>query len=476
MPTPSAFRQRFALQFGCQLLISLICIGSARADEFKLVNRPTPLDEYVAAPDTSYAWKVVHHQREEACQTFVLELTSQRWRSADQVDRTTWKHALIVYKPDSVASDKSLLFVSGGRNNRALPETGREDMRQIAVATRSVVAELGMVPNQPLVFHADGQQRYEDDLLGYGWDQYLQSGDPRWIPQLAMVKSAVRAMDAVQEFMASDQGGQIKIRKFVVSGASKRGWTTWLTAAVDARVCAIIPIVIDVLNIRPSMDHHYAAYGFWAPAIDDYVEHKITHRRNSPEYARLLKIVDPYFYRARLTMPKLLINATGDEFFLPDSSQFYFDQLVGDKHLCYVPNASHSLSGTRAKDSLLAFYDAVIHDRPRPKIDWSYPSPNKLRVRSSVQPRLVRLWSATNTESRDFRVDTIGRNYRSREIQEDAEGAYVAAVERPAKGWTAYFVQLEFDTGGPVPLRLTTPVRVIPDTLPFADRQAPELK
>ena len=60
--------------------------------------------------------------------------------------------------------------------------------------------------------------------------------------------------------------------KFVVSGASKRGWTTWTTAAVDKRVVAIIPIVIDLLNVEPSFEHHWQAYGFWAPAIKDYVE------------------------------------------------------------------------------------------------------------------------------------------------------------------------------------------------------------
>ena len=76
-----------------------------------------------------------------------------------------------------------------------------------------------------------------------------------------MTKSAVRAMDAVTAFCAREAGGQSKSRSFVVSGASKRGWTTWATAAVDKRVVAIIPIVIDMLNLEASFEHHWQAYG-----------------------------------------------------------------------------------------------------------------------------------------------------------------------------------------------------------------------
>ena len=60
-----------------------------------------------------------------------------------------------------------------------------------------------------------------------------------------MTKAVVRAMDTVEAFMMSEAGGKLKVNEFVVAGGSKRGWTTWMTAAVDKRVIAIAPLVID---------------------------------------------------------------------------------------------------------------------------------------------------------------------------------------------------------------------------------------
>src|SRR5262249_21929038 len=152
-------------------------------------------------------------------------------------------------------------------NDRPAPERAGDLAVLLARGTNSVVAELGMVPNQPLTLENDGTPRSEDDLIARCWVKYMDTGDPTWLVRLPMVKSAVRAMDAVTEFLASKEGGQTPVKKFVVAGGSKRGWTTWLTGAVDRRVVAVVPIVIDVLNVRACSEHHYCAYGFWAPAI-----------------------------------------------------------------------------------------------------------------------------------------------------------------------------------------------------------------
>ena len=88
-----------------------------------------------------------------------------------------------------------------------------------------------------------------------------------------------------------------------------------MTGAFDDRVVAIAPIVIDVLNVQVSMKHHFEAYGFWSPSIGDYVNHGIMKEWENPKLAELYRYIDPYHFIDRLKMPKLVLNATGDQFF-----------------------------------------------------------------------------------------------------------------------------------------------------------------
>ena len=142
-----------------------------------------------------------------------------------------------------------------------------------------------------------------------------------------MTKSAVRAMDTVTAIMVRPEWGERCIERFVVSGISKRGWTSWLAAAVDERAVGIVPIVFDVLNMEASIRHHFAAYGHFSQAVAEFTLHGILPRLGVPKVDELLQLADPYQYRHRVTVPKLILNAAGDEFFLPDSSQFYWDEL-----------------------------------------------------------------------------------------------------------------------------------------------------
>jgi len=431
-------------------------------------SKETALDRYVKTPDSNYKYKLEKTLAGGGASGYVLNMTSQQYLTAAEVDRPLWQHWVTITKPDTVSSSIALLIISGGSNPSRPPERLDPGLTEIARNAQAVVVELRQIPNEPLTFAGETKKRTEDAIIAYTWDKYLRTGDEKWPLRLPMTKAAVRAMDAVTDFLASDAGGKVKIDRFVVTGGSKRGWTTWTTAAVDKRVVAIAPMVIDMLNIRPSFEHHYRVYGFWAPAVDDYVKEGIMDWSNTVQYQKLMEIEEPFSYRDRLTMPKLIVNSAGDQFFVPDSSQFYFKELKGEKHLRYVPNTDHGVTrNSDAIQTLAAFFASVVHGGKRPEFTWKIKKDGTIEVAAKDKPDAVKLWQATNPNARDFRLEKIGPAYKATPLSESGKGKYIARVAKPEKGYTAYFVELTFPSGGKYPFKFTTDVKVIPDVYPY---------
>jgi PhoPQ-activated pathogenicity-related protein len=456
-------RKRF-VPAAAMAAISLV----AAFGEAPRAGKETPLDQYVNRPDPAYHWEVAKAISGSGYQAVVIDLTSQSWRKAGEVDRNLWKHWLTVIKPEKVTSSTAFLFITGGNNGDPAPEKANPILADMAIASGSVTAELRMVPNQPLAFPDDGNKPLvEDQFISYTWDKFFHGGDDEWLARLPMTKSAVRAMDTVTAFCAGAGNCGAAVDKFVVAGGSKRGWTTWTTAAVDKRVIAIEPLVIDLLNVEASFDHHWRVYGFWAPAIKDYQDRGIMDRQGTKRYRELMTIVEPFSYRDRLTMPKYMINSAGDQFFLPDSSQFYFDELKGEKYLRYIPNTDHSLKDSDVGESMIAFDESLVKGTLRPRFSWKREKDGSVRVSTTDKPSQVRLWQATNAEKRDFRLETIGKAYSATELKDEGTGVYVAKLAKPPKGFTAYFVELTFPSGGKYPFKFTTQVWVTPDILPY---------
>lgn len=446
----------------------ILLAALALSPSFAAAPKETALDRYVKASDSSFKWEVVRTIPGQGYTAYVLDMTSQRYLTEKEVDRPEWKHWVTIVKPDNLAHSTALLMIGGGNNNSKPPERPDAFLAGVALKTKSVTIELRMIPNQPLSFFGESRKRTEDEMIAFTWLKYLQTGDERWPARLPMTKAAVRAMDAVTQFMASDQGGRKPVDKFVVVGGSKRGWTTWTTAIVDNRVVAIIPAVIDMLNIVPSFTHHWRVYGFWAPAVGDYVEHGVMDWQDTVEYKKLMEIEEPYEYRDRLTLPKYIVNSTGDQFFVPDSSQFYFKDLKGEKYLRYVPNTDHGVTRrSDAGESIAAYYQSILENWKRPEFSWTIAQDGTITVTAKDKPSAVKLWQANNPNARDFRLEKIGPAFKSTDLAETKPGVYVAKAPNIAPGYTAYFVELTFPTPGGAPWKFTTDVKVMPDKYPF---------
>lgn len=433
-------------------------------------NPKNALDAYVEKPDPAFGWKVAGQVSGPGYHGAVLELTSQSWLTPKQVDQTVWKHWLTVIVPDKVEHRTGFLFITGGKIEDPAPDKATDRFAQMAVETNSVVAELDDVPNQPLRFTEDPKPRVEDEIIAYQQAKFAKDRDPNELVRLPMVKSGVAAMTAVQQYLATADGGKLPLDHFVVSGGSKRAWTTWLVGALDPRVVGIIPIVINVLDVDATTRHHWEAMGYFSPALKDYVENGLIPAQiGKPGLKAVNEIEDPLNYRDRpsMKMPKYVINAVGDEYFPPDNTKYSYHLLPQTKRLRMIPNSKHSTAGTDISESMTAFYAAILNHTPIPDYSWTVGKDGAITLRSAVKPLQVNLWQGTNPKARDFRVDTIGKAFTSTQLAPNKDGSFTGRVAKPKSGYTAYFLEVLYPSGTKYPFKFTTEVYVKPDVLPY---------
>ncbi|HXV84063.1 MAG TPA: PhoPQ-activated protein PqaA family protein [Candidatus Binatia bacterium] len=410
------------------------------------------LERYVRKPEAEFGWKLKEKIDSEPSgdRIYDLHFVSQTWQG------NAWEHQLQVYQPRSVAPNATLfLWVTGGSARPTYVSLGTELARKM----NAPVAILYQIPNQPLL----EEKLREDNLIAETFVRYLKTGDENWPLLLPMVKSVIKAMDVLQAFGKREWNKPVT--SFIVSGASKRGWTTWLTAAVDRRVQAIAPVVIDSLNIRAQMPQQLKAFGSYSNRLAPYTSRGLVPIPETPEGRRLLSLVDPWEYRDRLGLPKLIVNGTNDFYWATDALNLYWNELPGKKWVVYVPNAGHDLRRrdkpqpgqlTDFVNSLAAFSRYQISGRPMPNLTWKHESVDvklRLTIDATPAPAGGRLWVA-EAQTRDFRT----AQWREQAVT-FLNGVVVGEVTPPEKGYLAFYGELDYEIDG-LKYPLSTQIRV----------------
>ncbi|MEK3162207.1 PhoPQ-activated protein PqaA family protein [Salmonella enterica subsp. enterica] len=401
-----------------------------------------------------------------------FNLNSQTWSPQGVVSPERWQNGVDIYIPDSAGEKNALVVINNGSNNNgsgtpvAPTNFNEEELSRIAIATRTVVISVSNVPNQVLSYQGVTTPLGEDNSVAYSWKLFI--GDTHkyqdaslHIPMAASVSQAFR--------LAKKELTQQNINKFIVTGASKRGWAAWLTALSDPDVGAVVPFAMDLLNTQKSLEHMYQSYGKnWPVAFYPYYNQGIDQQVGTDKFARLMRLEDPLTYLNtdmgdRLKIDKYIINASGDDFYVPDNSHFYYGLLPGSKSLRVVPNSTHNGILSVAEQSLITFVNRFQEKQKLPEITENVQSrgdgKKELVVNFSEKPVAILQWTARNPAARDFRY-ACDIKYNSVPVSlATGDNTLSISLTTPDSGWQATYIEATFTDG----YVATTQVYITPD-------------
>ena len=425
-------------------------------------DEESPLEKYVNTPDPNYSWtfkkKLDWSDKDTIAPSpnfegYYLHMTSQQWLTPEIVSRSVWEHEIFVFVPktfNQAYNDSAIIYINGGSNSDN-PDKDPSIYYELQLAMK-ITSDLGIVmvvieqiPNESLRFYDDHYQdkrnfpdppspydkndpdqkplrRSEDSIIAYTWWKYLKNGGKdeynEWLLRFPMTKAVSRGMDAVSEFMVQQFGPQNKLDKWMIAGASKRGWTTWTVGAADKRVVGMAPLVMDLGRLNTQMHSHFTNLGGWTFAFEDYYFENITVHVDTYEMGEMCKHIDPWSYRYKYRdrdIPIYVVNSAGDEFFLVDDNVQYMQQMkdsgIQDNRIFqrYFRNAEHSLAlhgltNQHIIQSLEDFAISIFSDQPLPKVHFV----NKVVDETNRQGEVIgvkgilRVESDTKPENVDF--------------------------------------------------------------------------
>jgi len=490
------------------------------------MNDTNALDDYVNKPDSNYKWHdtAARVKLISGGTGHVLNLTSQQWLDESKAvgpNGAIWTHQVTVIVPKVVKiRNRAMIYITGGCNEHpSVPKSTDEEVLATDVVSRETGAfgvVLNQIPNCHMVYPSDPSKkaRSEDAMIAWAWKMFIETGDPEWLPRLPMVKAAMAAMRAVQEY--TSQAGLGEIDGWLVAGASKRGWTTWLVGAVNCPTCpnivGIAPIVPIVPDLKTGMHHMIQAYGGWTFAFKDYIEAgNLTAHLDDPRFESLLKVVDPVNYVQRLErLPKFVLVSSDDEFMMMEWTRTWWDKFTGEKHLMIANNAEHSMATgiVELLQTLGCYAKSLFLNGTRPTFDWSLDlSKGAITVRippGTAHGKVVlRHGHTMTTKRRDFRwvalpdrdngtkctLPDVGpvkggpfgllcvqpTIWTGTTLKASSPGVYTGVIPKPFLnlGWIGAYVEVFFpsDTGMKQEYQMTTAGMVWPQKLPFPDCQ-----
>lgn len=406
------------------------------------ISETSALLNYLSLDTGPTTYTLQGTEREKSSTAYRLSLRSQTWRGI------VWNHDLRLIVPDKVDHPHHLLLQiagSGGSDAAKAPH-----LTPLAEAAGMVTAILMDVPNQPLF-----GDKTEDELIAYTFDKFAESGDITWPLLFPMVKSVNQTMTQLQEFLRRELGREIT--SFVITGASKRGWTTYLVGASDKRVVGIAPMVFDMLDMKAQTNWAKKMYGEQSEKLQDYTRLNLIARIDEPRMKELRGWVDPINYLELLTMPKLVLLGTNDPYWVVDSLRHYYPRFKGPSNVYLQPNGTHSAGTSPSSLRTLASWARLVAGKKTiPQGGW-----DKGEKRGDKE-ELSTTWSITPQSISFYQSFSLDRDFRNDEWKRlPSSNSPSIKITHPDKGHLAVMGEATFIVEGRE-LVVSTPPRVFP--------------
>ncbi len=374
------------------------------------------LSKFVTKSDSNYKFEVIEEKQGEGYKAYILDFTSQSWHPEKTVP-PVWRHWLTVIVPKQRVKDIGMLVLTNGFST---PETPMSEIPpyfiSLAVSSKSVVAILEGFPRDKVGIYKTPTQVTNLELPEFAsWSlkQYFETHDPSWIVFCPLVKTVVRAMDATQDLLLKNLRSEIPLKEFVLC-ADTPYFVPWLVPPVDNRVIGLISINTSSFHFEQQIKRMFmdeiALPNFFAE-MDDA---GLLPLLETEDGENLLKIIDPYYYRESLKIPKLVVSLNNNQWQdmiylseqtvseIPDPVYWLiYPQLQLSREYAFLPQqtlynfSSPSRTNLRIydfKDTIQVFYQRLLGQRNMPVFQWEFSQKGECRIKVSEDIIECRIW------------------------------------------------------------------------------------
>jgi len=148
----------------------------------------------------------------------------------------------------------------------------------------------------------------------------------------------------------------------------------------------------------------------------------------------------------------------------PDDAEIHRQQRAATNTSCPIPPSSIGkilrarkpsatsrtpgtiLNGSDAREFRRRVLRTIVNNEPRPQMDWSFEKDGSIPRQDHHEAHAGSDVAGDNPKARDFRLDTIGKAYTSTVLDDKGGGVYIAKIDKPDPGWTAFFIEVTFPT------------------------------